>query len=90
MGATKKMIDENPNLMDMCNRPELHWMEQEYLQSIKQKENESIKEIEVHFEVVSKQESEKESAPELGGDGHHKPEVFDNQPVNKIRTAGDV
>jgi len=90
MGATKRMIDNDPTLLGMCNRPELHWMEQEYLQSLKEEENETINEIEVDFEVVSKQESKKESAPEVGGSGHYESEVFDYQFINKIRTTGDV
>lgn len=66
MGATKRMMLNNPDLFGICHRPELHWMEQEYLQSLKQKEDETIKEINVDFEIVSEQESQEEGSPQLG------------------------
>lgn len=90
MGATKRMMFNNPDLLGICHRPELHWMEQEYLQSIKQEENESIKQIEVDFEVVSGEESPKKSTPKVGGSRHYESEVFNNQFIDPIRTDGDV
>ena len=82
MGATKRMITNNPELLGDCHRPALHWMEQEYYQSLKEKNNESIRQIEVNFEIVSGQESSEESTPEVGGAGHNDPEVFNNQPID--------
>jgi len=52
MGATKKMIENNPDIMGICHRPELHWMEQEYFNYLKEKEYESICKIKVDFEIV--------------------------------------
>lgn len=82
MGATKRMILDNPDLLGICHRPELHWMEQEYYQSLKEKNNESIRQIEVNFEIISGQESSEESAPEVGRARHNNPEVFNNQPID--------
>ena len=82
MGATKRMILNEPDLLGICHRPELHWMEQEYYQSLKEKNNERIRQIEVNFEIVSGQEGPKEGAPEVGGAGHNDTEVFNNQPID--------
>lgn len=90
MGATKKMMVDNPEFFGECFRPELHWMEQEYLQSLNQKENESINEIEVDFETVSGETTEKKGSPSVGGSRNYESEIFDNQFIDKVRTPRDV
>lgn len=71
MSLTKRMIESDPEWGQESQRPSLHWMEQEYFYYLKQREHETISEIEVDFEVVPRKEDTKESTPSLGGDGHN-------------------
>lgn len=91
MSYIKTMLDDiNEHFIANINRVELHWMEQEFERAKQEEHEKSIHELEVDYEVVPVQEGEEESSSALRGGRYIEPEIFNHQPIFKIRDARDV
>ena len=85
MSHIKSLLDDmNEHFYAHLNRAELHWMEQEFEQS-KRERNEGIHQIEVEAEIVTGEEATQKSTPEMGGDRYNESEIFNHQPIITIR-----